>query len=102
MLVSIVRKIPQGELSKGSHGGKALHIVIVTQTLWRDYSSAITGLDFLHITASDLQLKVDDIQRYYSLAGIDISNAEVKKVFDFTDGWIIAVYLLLCVSVREK
>ena len=77
------------------HGGKGLHIVIITQVLGRDFSTAITGLDFLHITASDLQLKADDIQCYYKLAGMETSDDDAKKVFGFTNGWIIAVYLQL-------
>ena len=77
------------------HGGKALHIVIVTQMLGRDFSSAIAGHDFLHISASDLQLKAADIRHYYSRAGMEINDEQARKVFDFTDGWIIAVYLQL-------
>ena len=81
------------------HGGKALHVVIVTQTLGRDFTSviapAIDDREFLYVTASDLQLKADDIQRFYSLAGLEISQTEAEKVFSFTDGWVIAASLQL-------
>ncbi|MCL2066598.1 MAG: LuxR C-terminal-related transcriptional regulator [Treponema sp.] len=81
------------------HGGKALHIVIITQMLGRDFTSSIAsataGRRFLHITALDLQLKAADIQHYYSKAGVEIGAVQAQKVFDFTNGWAIAVYLQL-------
>ncbi|MCL2127559.1 MAG: LuxR C-terminal-related transcriptional regulator, partial [Treponema sp.] len=77
------------------HVGKTLHIVIVTQMFRHDFSSAITGRNFLHINTSDLQLKAVDIQHYYSLAGMEISDEQARNVFGFTNGWIIAVYLQL-------
>jgi len=76
-----------------------LHVVIVTQTLGRDFLSAIgtaiTGRSILYIGASDLQLNTADILQYYSNTGLKISEAEAQKVLDFTNGWIIAVYLQL-------
>jgi LuxR family maltose regulon positive regulatory protein len=78
------------------HGGVGLHIAVITQMLGRDYHSAIAGRGFLHIQASDLKLEADDIRRYYSLAGADLTEAGSRKIFSYTEGWIIAVYLQLC------
>lgn len=77
------------------HGGTKLHIVIVTQMLERDVHTAIAGQGFLHITAADLRLNVEDILRYYALAGIRITREDAQSVFRYTEGWIIAVYLQL-------
>jgi len=46
------------------HGGEGLHVIIVTQMLERAMHTAISGRGFLHITATDLRLDVEDVQRY--------------------------------------
>ena len=78
------------------HGGTALHVVVVTQMLGREFHTSIACRGFTHITASDLRLDADDIRRYYALSGADISNEEAGKVLSYTDGWVIAVSLQLC------
>ena len=77
------------------HGGKALHIVIITQILGRDFIAAVSGRGFPHVAASDLRLEPADIRHYFSQADVEITETEAQKVFDFTNGWIIAVYLQL-------
>jgi len=78
------------------HNSDELHVVILTQTLGQDFLSVVTSRGILHIKASDLQWEAEDIHRYYSLAGADITKAAACKVKNYTDGWIIAVYLQLC------
>lgn len=78
------------------HGGDALHIILITQMLQRDLLSAIATWGIPHITAQDLRLETEDIRRYYSLAGVEITPAQAWRVKDVTDGWVIAVYLQLC------
>jgi LuxR family maltose regulon positive regulatory protein len=78
------------------HGGKGLHILIITQMLRRDMRTAIASRGFLHITASDLRLDAGDILRYFTLAGVKIAAAEAGTAARYTGGWIIAVYLQLC------
>lgn len=82
------------------HGGEKLHIVIVTQVLSRNMHAALAGRSFLHITSSDLRLEAEEIRRYFTLAGIELSREEAQRVLHYTDGWIIAVYLQLC-AFRE-
>lgn len=77
------------------HGGSGLHIIIVTQMLGRDVHRAIAGRGFLHITVSDLRMEVEDVLRYYALAGADITREDAQSVVHYTEGWIIAVYLQL-------
>ena len=82
------------------HGGKGLHIIVVTQMLKRNMLAVIVGHGFLHITTSDLRLNAEDIRRYYALAGVNIAPVEAQGVERYTEGWIIAVYLQLC-AFRE-
>jgi len=77
------------------HGGLDLHIVILTQMLGRDVHTTIAGRGFLHITASDLRMEVEDVMRYYALAGADITREDAQIVAHYTEGWVIAVYLQL-------
>jgi len=82
------------------HGGKGLHVIIVTQMLKRNMLSVIAGHGFLHITAADLRLNADDIRHYYALAGVKIVPEDSQAVEHYTEGWIIAVYLQLCAFIE--
>jgi LuxR family maltose regulon positive regulatory protein len=82
------------------HGGKELHIIIITQMLGRNMHAAIMGRGFLHITSADFRLNAEDIRRYYALADIHITLEEACSLERSTEGWIIAVYLQLR-SFRE-
>lgn len=83
------------------HGGKGLHIIIITQILKHDNFAALADRKVLHITADDLRLNATDIQRYYALAGVKINQEEAKELAHYTEGWITAVYLQLC-AFREN
>jgi LuxR family maltose regulon positive regulatory protein len=77
------------------HGGKGLHVIILTHMLKRKVLTAISGYGFMHITASDLRLNAGDIRRYYALAGVNTTLEVAARVASYTGGWIIAVYLQL-------
>lgn len=77
------------------HGGKGLHVIIVTQMLKRNMLAAVTGSGLLHISTADLRLCSEDICRYYALANMSITPEEAQDVECYTEGWIIAVYLQL-------
>ena len=78
------------------HGGKGLHIIIITQMLKRNMLARIAGRCVLHITFTDLRLDTEDIRRYYALAGVQITSQTAGSLRGYTEGWIIAVYLQLC------
>ena len=78
------------------HDGYELHVVIITQPLGQDFLSVVAGRGILHITVSDLQWEADDIRLYFRLAGAKITKTTAQEVMDYTNGWIIAVYLQLC------
>jgi LuxR family maltose regulon positive regulatory protein len=82
------------------HGGKGLHIVIITQMLSRDLISIAISRGVMHINTSDLRLDAEDIHRYFALSDSDISAADADRIAGFTEGWVIAVYLQLC-AYRE-
>ncbi|MGI6435276.1 MAG: LuxR C-terminal-related transcriptional regulator [Syntrophomonadaceae bacterium] len=77
------------------HGGKGLHIIVITQMLKRNALALMAGQDFLYITADDLRLSAEDIRRYYALANVKITPEDAEEVERYTEGWIIAIYLQL-------
>ncbi|MPM03541.1 HTH-type transcriptional regulator MalT [bioreactor metagenome] len=77
------------------HGGKQLHIIIITQVIKRNLLTAISGKGVLRITAADLRLDAEDILRYYALSGARITREQAESIERFTEGWMIAVYLQL-------
>lgn len=83
------------------HGGESLHVILLTHMVKRKLLVAVSGYQFLHITAADLKLDAVNIRRYYSLAGVNITQETAKSVAAYTGGWIIAVYLQLR-AYRER
>lgn len=92
----IQQNLPQPILSALlEHGGGSLHIIIVTQMLTRDMIVAAASRGILRINVSDLRLDEEDIRHFYNITGMDISVEEAGKIAQYTEGWIIAVYLQL-------
>jgi LuxR family maltose regulon positive regulatory protein len=77
------------------HGGKGLHVIVITQMLTRDLTAAIAGRGILRITTSDLRLDAEDVRRYFAVSGAPVSADGANEIAQHTDGWIIAVCLQL-------
>ncbi len=77
------------------HGGRGLHVVILTQMLSRDDRGALAGKRFLSVNVADLRFTAGDIRRYYALAGTMLSEEQLRQVLSYTEGWAIAVYMQL-------
>jgi len=78
------------------HRCSSLHIVIITQILSRELLPALSSCGILHLTTADLRLNPEDIRHYYSSAGLHLPASVSDKIFSWTEGWVIAVYLQLC------
>ena len=74
----------------------ALHIVIITQRLAKEFLSALTKQSILHITASDLRMDSNDIHQFFTLNGVNISETKAQQIQKLTDGWITAVHSQFC------
>ncbi len=79
------------------HGGDGLHIVIITQMIRRDFHNLIVRNRVLHVQTVDLRLEAEDIQKYFALSGLKLTANDLQKVFGYTEGWVIAVYLQMCI-----
>ena len=78
-----------------NHRSNALHIIIITQPLGREFLPTIVGLGIPFIITENLQWESEDICRYFNLAGTDISKEEACEIERITGGWVIAVHLQL-------
>jgi LuxR family transcriptional regulator, maltose regulon positive regulatory protein len=79
-----------------------LHIVIITRLV------SLESLDELklkgyahHITKETLELTPDEIAKYYKLCGISLKANQINKLYEYTEGWISALYLLMLNFIKE-
>lgn len=49
----------------------------------------------LHITKEELEFSPQDIRSYYRLCGVSLRDSDIQKLYDLTEGWISALYLLM-------
>ena len=84
-----------------THGGKGLHLIVITQTLRRDMLAFMQGHGVAHITEAELSFSAGDIRSYYAKSGVAITPKDAAHVEHNTGGWIAAVYLHLR-ALRER
>jgi len=85
-----------------SYAGKKLHLVIITQTVRPFPLSYFEQNDIHYIRTEDLRLSSADIRQYCRLCGISLSKDESQKIFEYTEGWITAVYLTVLQMRRDE
>ena len=55
-----------------------------------------------HISKTDFTLNKDEIDEYYKLCGIKLNNSEINLLFEYTEGWISALYLQMLSYVSNN
>ncbi len=73
-----------------------LHVVIITRDTTRlDFSELLSkGLCYI-ISQQKLKFTEDEIHSYCRMMVDNISAAEIRKVIEYSDGWISLIYLIL-------
>lgn len=70
------------------------HLIIITQALATNISFDLTlKKTVLNITREDLEFMPEDIMGFYKAHNIEISVIDAQKIYDYTEGWISAIYL---------
>ncbi|HBV99408.1 MAG: hypothetical protein JL50_13255 [Peptococcaceae bacterium BICA1-7] len=85
-----------------SYSGTKLRLVIITQTA-RPFALSFfeqSGAHYIHI--EDLRLSAEDVRRYCRLCGVALSEAEAGRLYDYTEGWIVALYLTVLQMQRGE
>lgn len=79
-----------------------LHVVLTTRMVSLDTLDElqIKGLAY-HITQTFLELPPVEIAKYYQKCGIRLKQEEINILYDYTEGWISALYLCLLEFLQE-
>jgi LuxR family maltose regulon positive regulatory protein len=73
-----------------------LHIVVLSRTEPEINIEELQLKGYCHILKNDLfELSEKEIKEYFKLFGQDISNDTSAEVYDISEGWITAVYLII-------
>lgn len=72
------------------------HIIIIGQTYPKfSYEEMILKKLCLVINQKNLALTESEIQEFFLINGICLTENELKKIYTYTEGWISAIYLIL-------
>jgi LuxR family maltose regulon positive regulatory protein len=72
-----------------------LHIVIITQTA-RPFPLSFFEQAKVHlIRTEDLRLNEEGVRQYCRMCGVAVSQSEVRLIYEYTEGWIAALYLTI-------
>ncbi len=85
-----------------SYAGTKLHLVIITQTTRPFPLSFFEQANVHYIRIEDLRLNIEDVQRYCSLCGVSVSEEEAEQLYEYTEGWIVALYLTVLQMQRGE
>lgn len=77
-----------------THAGGPFHLVLLTQPLKRK-GLFLANSSVLHVTGEALALSPEEIQAYFSIAGLSITPVQAQAIWQATEGWFAAVYLHL-------
>lgn len=75
---------------------KNLHILLITRDLSKlDAAGLYQKQLCFTLTEKSLKFSRGEIQRYFSLAGCELTEEDVEKIYGYTEGWVSMVYVLL-------
>ncbi|MEN6568213.1 MAG: LuxR C-terminal-related transcriptional regulator [Veillonellales bacterium] len=79
-----------------------LHIVIISRVMFGENTTelALKGYCYV-IDKKTFEFTKDEIIEYYKLCGIRLKPGEAAALYDYTEGWISAVYLCMLSFLQE-
>lgn len=79
-----------------------MHLIIITHSLATNISFDMTlKQNVLNITKDDLEFMTCDIINLYKKHSLYITEYDAQKIYDYTEGWISAIYLQLIGSYND-
>lgn len=79
-----------------------LHLVIISRRNFLDNKNELILKGFINnIIAEDFTFKPLDIAEYYKLCGFKINKQEVNKLYEYSEGWISALYLYMLEYIEK-
>jgi LuxR family maltose regulon positive regulatory protein len=85
-----------------SYAGTKLHLVIITQTTHPFPLSFFEQAGVHCIRTEELRLNTEDVRRYCRLCGVAVSESQAGKLYGYTEGWIVALYLTVLQMQRGE
>lgn len=80
-----------------------LHLVVISRRAFLGNKNELMIKGFINnITAKNLTFKPGDISKYYELCGLKIDDQEVDKLYNYSEGWISALYLYMLEYTEKK
>ena len=78
------------------HGGKKLHVIVSTQPLVNSQSQRrALKTNYWNLHDEDLVFREEDVAAYFKASGVLLSAEQVQRVYELTEGWIMALCLQL-------
>lgn len=75
---------------------KRLHLVIISRRNFLDNKNELMIKGFLNnIISEDLAFEPMSIAKYFEACGVKINKQEVSKLYNYSEGWISALYLYM-------
>lgn len=83
------------------HGCEHLHLVFITQSMWKNRYSMTVNPWIYHMSQEDFSLCVKDIQKLFAQFGSRISLHQAETLHTVTGGWIAALTLQLAYYIER-
>jgi LuxR family maltose regulon positive regulatory protein len=75
---------------------KGLHLLIISRTKPAINLEELSLKGYCHLFKSDLfEMSRKEIKKYFQLFGHEITEDTAEKVYQISEGWITAVYLIM-------
>jgi len=79
-----------------------LHLVIISRAMFGETAMGTEHKAYCHaIDKSSFELTQEEIGEYYKLCGIRLKASEAAALYEYTEGWISALYLSMLSFLRE-
>lgn len=73
-----------------------LNILILTQEITSGFAfELIYKKQLNYISKNDFEFSIDEIEKYCKLCGVHLENQEIEYLYEYSEGWISAIYLQL-------
>ena len=80
-----------------------LHVVITTRLAVFENIEELKLKNYVqHITKNDLEMTPADITSYCKLCGLTLSADESQKLYDYTEGWVSALYMIILTLAKNQ
>ena len=79
-----------------------LHMIIISRRNFLDNKNELMLKGLINnVIAEDFTFKPLDIAEYYNLCGFKISKQQVNKLYEYSEGWISALYLYMLEYIEK-